>query len=33
MPQHAPRLTSLPILFFALILGIVACSPKQETPE
>jgi multidrug efflux pump subunit AcrA (membrane-fusion protein) len=33
MPQHAARLTSLSILFFALILGIVACSPKQETPE
>ena len=33
MPQHAPRLTVLPILFSALILGIAACSPKQEAPE
>jgi len=33
MPQHAPRLILLPILFFALILGIVACSPKQEAEE
>lgn len=33
MPQHSMRLTSLPILFIALILGIAACSPKQESPE
>jgi len=33
MPQHAPRLILLPVLFFALILGIVACSPKQEAAE
>ena len=33
MSQHSMRLTFLPILFFALILGIAACSPKQESPE
>jgi multidrug efflux pump subunit AcrA (membrane-fusion protein) len=33
MPKHAPRFTFLPILFFALIMSIAACSPKQETPE
>ena len=33
MPKHAPRFTFLPIVFFALIMSIAACSPKQETPE
>jgi membrane fusion protein, multidrug efflux system len=33
MPQHVPRLILVPILFFALILGMVACSPKQEAAE
>ena len=33
MPQLASRLILLPILFFALILGMVACSPKQEAAE